>query len=652
MSLAPSNRNDRDAGVVEEICSYLTADPAQSFFLFAGAGSGKTRTLVEVLRRLTGVEEHAGGAKLAESLFARGQSIRTITYTRNAVSVINGRLGENPLATVSTIHGFCWDLIAGFNEDIREALIHLNNQAIDEAKAEAAKRKKGPTDKDIEKIEKLMAKEELIRSTLYFTYSPDKNTFGEGALQHDQVLSITAWLLAGRPTLQRALVDSHPIILIDESQDTMKKVLHALLIIVDKYPSDLALGFIGDHRQRIYMDGHRDLPGLIPEAWKRPKLEMNHRSQKRIVDLINNIWAADIDGRTQPKTGITQCARAEKNGGTVRIFVGGTVASDEEKIERELLCAIEMSKASNQEGWRNLRTDVQTLAIEHKLAAQRGKFLAAYNALSLIDEHSARPQASVLNVGPASTQVILRDLPLIESCMNAHGVVDEYAAIDALHTLGWLDTFPSSPLSQKKKLAEWHHIVKSICEKFSAPNATVRDVIDPLITSHLIALDDELVQAFNDKSFSATTLKPNTREEKVKLGWERLMDVQWAEISRYRSYLDGQSSLATHQVVKGSEFKNVMVIMDDKAAGGNQFSYDKLFGATALTKRDHENIEHGKETSVDRTLRLLYVTCSRAEESLALVLWSADPKAALDRIRDSGWFFEDEVKDVPCLLQT
>jgi DNA helicase-2/ATP-dependent DNA helicase PcrA len=53
--------NDRDAGVVDEICSYLTEQPPRSFFLFAGAGSGKTRTLVEVLRRLTGVVPHEDG---------------------------------------------------------------------------------------------------------------------------------------------------------------------------------------------------------------------------------------------------------------------------------------------------------------------------------------------------------------------------------------------------------------------------------------------------------------------------------------------------------------------------------------------------------------------------------------------------------------
>ncbi len=85
--------NDRDAGVVEEICGYLTDTPPRNYFLFAGAGSGKTRTLVEVLRRLTGVTEHEKGGQLARSLKMYGRSIRVVTYTKNAVSVINGRLG-------------------------------------------------------------------------------------------------------------------------------------------------------------------------------------------------------------------------------------------------------------------------------------------------------------------------------------------------------------------------------------------------------------------------------------------------------------------------------------------------------------------------------------------------------------------------------
>lgn len=121
----------------------------------------------------------------------------------------------------------------------------------------------------------------------------------------------------------------------------------------------------------------------------------------------------------------------------------------------------------------------------------------------------------------------------------------------------------------------------------------------------------------------------------------------WAELDRYRCYLAGNSELATHQVVKGSEFTHVMVVMDDKQSGGNHISYDKLFGAAELGERDLDNIKAGKETTVDRSLRLLYVTCSRATESLALVLWAEKPAKALDFARHrSGWFAEDDVIEI------
>ena len=108
-------------------------------------------------------------------------------------------------------------------------------------------------------------------------------------------------------------------------------------------------------------------------------------------------------------------------------------------------------------------------------------------------------------------------------------------------------------------------------------------------------------------------------------------------------YLNGEAQLATHQVVKGSEFPHVMVVMDDHEARGFLFSYDKVFGAEPLSKGDNENIAAGKETTVDRTLRLLYVTCSRAEESLALVLWAGNRASAVEAIKATGWFQDAEI---------
>ena len=77
-------------------------------------------------------------------------------------------------------------------------------------------------------------------------------------------------------------------------------------------------------------------------------------------------------------------------------------------------------------------------------------------------------------------------------------------------------------------------------------------------------------------------------------------------------------------------------------------SYDKLFGGKNLSSADHFNVQEGKETTIDRSLRLLYVTCSRAYESLALMLWSTQPEAAMAYITDkSGRFAPEEVLAIP-----
>lgn len=262
--------NNRDAGVVEEICGYLTEEPARSYFLFAGAGSGKTRTLVEVLRRLTGVVEHEKGGQLARRLRMYGRSIRVVTYTQNAVSVINGRLGDNDLVNVSTIHAFCWELIGGFNEDIRAALIAVTQAKLEKETEEALAKPRGITKAKQRDLDEIKADIEEFRSTDVFVYHPDRNTYGAGALAHNHVLEATAWLLQNKPTLRTILKDSHPIILIDESQDTMKGMLHALIDIAEPRGNGLTLGLLGDHRQRIYTDGHSNLPSLVPPSWATP----------------------------------------------------------------------------------------------------------------------------------------------------------------------------------------------------------------------------------------------------------------------------------------------------------------------------------------------------------------------------------------------
>lgn len=638
--------NERDAHVVEDICSFVTDVPPRSFFLFAGAGSGKTRTLVEVLRRITGVVEHAEGGIYASKLRARGQSVRVITYTKNAARVVISRLGENRLTEVSTIHSFCWDLVKGFDDDIRQALLAKYAEELAEAKAYAQSKKRGETDTDRRKYAELAAKADELRATPAFRYHPDHNTYGEGALSHQAVLHVAAFLLRERPTLQRILQDRHPLLLIDESQDTMRGVLDALFDLTSVRSGQFTLGLLGDHRQRIYADGHTDLPSHIPPAWARPALQMNHRSQERIVRLINTIWEADIEGRTQPKSGVAQHPRSEKQGGKVRIFVGDTARSTSAKLSAEADCAGAMAQVTKAEAWTVDQKGFKTLALEHKLGAKRGGFYEVYSGMVLLDKEAATPDPNGERMGPSMVRPLLGGLLELAACVLPDGTWNEFAAVAVLRRHDALTKVPSERAVRATRLAELHQAVCRFAGLARTEGALVKQVLAPILEANVLPADSRLVEAYRDDR--QTPSKPEreadeSKEDRQRRGWHALMNAPWGELARYRTYLGGEAPFATHQVVKGSEFKHVMVVMDDEEAEGNLFSYDKLFGAEGLSKGDMENIAAGKETAIDRTLRLLYVTCSRAEESLALVLWAKDASAALTAIKACGWFAADEV---------
>ncbi len=87
-----------------------------------------------------------------------------------------------------------------------------------------------------------------------------------------------------------------------------------------------------------------------------------------------------------------------------------------------------------------------------------------------------------------------------------------------------------------------------------------------------------------------------------------------------------------------------MVIIDDEESNGFMFSYDKLFGVKELSKGDNENISVGKETGIDRTSRLFYVACSRAKDSLAIVIYTDKPEQLKNNLIDLEWFYENEIE--------
>ena len=95
-----------------ELRGHLDRQPASCFVMVAGAGSGKTTSLVKALAHLSRTR--------APDLRRRGQRVACITYTEVAVGEILSDVGDDALFHVSTIHSFLWTVVHSFQRDLRQ----------------------------------------------------------------------------------------------------------------------------------------------------------------------------------------------------------------------------------------------------------------------------------------------------------------------------------------------------------------------------------------------------------------------------------------------------------------------------------------------------------------------------------------------------
>ncbi|TDV42531.1 AAA domain-containing protein [Pseudomonas helmanticensis] len=251
-----------DADTIMQACLNL-ADP-KSFFLYAGAGSGKTHSLVEAIRELKSRER--------ERLTFEGRRIAVITYTNAACDEILRRLEFDPLVEVSTIHAFAWCLIQGFDNEIREWLRIKLPQDIEKIEGELA-RSRGDNKTSRENRRKLQSKIrrlENLDEITKFIYSPTGDNRERQALNHDEVIKLTAAFVSERPLLD-VLVDRYPVVLIDESQDTHAPVMEAFLKVQQLAKTRFCLGLLGDTMQQIYGHGVTRLDKAIPGDWLKPE---------------------------------------------------------------------------------------------------------------------------------------------------------------------------------------------------------------------------------------------------------------------------------------------------------------------------------------------------------------------------------------------
>jgi len=636
-ALAVDEGNNVDAKVDTEISACLDQQPPKSFFLFAGAGSGKTRSLVQALQFIQ--ENHSRRLRL------HGQRVGVITYTNKACDEIKHRTGFDPLVEVSTIHSFVWTLIQGFNEDIKAWLkVELESEIAD-LKDKQAKGRSSKASIDREKsIEAKTKRLAALPEIKKFTYNPNGDNRGRDSLNHSEVIKITSAFLSEKPAMQRLLITRFPILLIDESQDTNKMLMEAFLSVQEKHSGEFRLGLFGDTMQRIYADGKVDLGHNLPTGWATPAKKMNHRCPKRVITLINKL-RADVDNQEQmPRTDAVE--------GVVRLFI--LRADTASKMAAEKLIAEKMARVTSDVTW-NKPEAVKTLILEHHMAAKRIGFYEMYEPLYRND---------TLRIGLLDGTLsglkffVGRILPLVEAKKrdDSFAVASIVRKYSPLLSKAKLKAAGDKQPVQIQKTREAVESLWSLWEESKTPRFI--DILRNVAKTELFEIPESLqpIAARNDEEQKLAEAEITKRidaedrgDETVLDNWDEFLLTSFGQAKSYVDYVTGKASFDTHQGVKGLEFPRVMVIIDDTAAKGFLFSYDKLFGVKDKTKADLDNEKVGKETSIDRTRRLFYVTCSRAAESLAIVAYSDNPEGVWKNVIAQGWFTENEVEVISIL---
>lgn len=598
-----------DGAADDQISSCLGQTTLKSFFLFAGAGSGKTGSLVKALKFILTTQ--------SERLWLHGQQVAVITYTNKARDEIEERLGNNSIFYVSTVHSFAWSLIEGFNYDIREWLRENLVVEIDKLTTQQLKGRESQASIDrglsiISKTKRLAQLDEILE----FIYSPDGDNRTKDSLNHSEVIKIATNFFS-RSIVRDIFVNRFPILLIDESQDTNKYLIESLIAVQQERKDVFLLGLFGDMMQRIYNDGKADLDSGLPDDWVTPIKKMNHRCSSRVVTLLNKI-RKPVDGREQT-------ARKDKAKGVVRLFLVPSPAEDKPSIEKDILG--KMANAAGDNAWNDIGS-VKTLILEHHMAARRLGFLGLFEALSSSDKLK-----SGLTRGDLSGLTFFSNtvLPITEAIENQ----DQYRLMALLRA--------SSPILDSKLLAQKDVDTLSQIRKAQAAVNVLADLLNScnsvtfsqilrcVCSSSLLEIPSVLKGFDTDESLESNLHNESELEDSAISAWRAALKTSYKQIKAYKIYMDGNAEFDTHHGVKGLQFKRVFVVMDDKEANGSTFSYEKLFGARAGAK------------ATDTTRRLFYVTCSRAEESLALVAYTEDPSAVRNFVVAEKWFLDEEI---------
>ena len=592
----------------------------RSFSMIAGAGSGKTTSLIGCLQFLK--------AAVGDELRRDNKKIVCITYTNRAVNVISSRLEWDEIFYVSTLHKFLWDETGRFTSSIRNALRdyvipnHIKRNQDDDRGGQSKKAVAAR-----EKIRKLeTALQSLGEVTRFYYNDSNFSDYAQGLLSHDDVIELAAHLITNNDNLRRILGQKYPYIMVDEAQDTFHNVVEALNQLCEGTGLPV-IGYFGDPMQQIYDKRAGSFVG--PEGSMVITKEENFRCSVAVIDFLN-AFRKDVQqfpaGANATRAGSVEIrlVRAEEPQGPRKSYT-------DEQIDR---ASIRFTEALESWDWQD-RKDVKWLFLVRQMIARRLGFPA-------IQKLFTGPYASSKAQDDYEQGEHLLLKPLVSvlcPLIQAQRTDDHRTIMDILRTSS--PAFDPRGINATKTFAEMKNraltVVAGLVERWESE--TLRDILSYSEANELCHFSDQLsehiARAPRAEEYDADLY------ESEKGDWlaDSLLGMPSKEIEAYFGFVNENTPLSTQHGVKGEEYNRVVVVFDDFEANWHNYSFTKT-----LTPNTSGSPTDGQ---YDRSQKLAYVCFSRAEEHLRILLFTPDPVAAKQELIAKSLLSNDQIAIAP-----
>ena len=491
----------------------------ESFLVEAGAGAGKTYTLVKALQFLIDRYRH--------TLPQRHQRIACITFTNVAKDEIEARTDRSPLIHCNTIHAFCWSLIVGFQRQLRERLPEFEHWP-----------------------ERLAEAGDLGGRPVAYELGHRGINDARISIHHDDVLLLTIALME-HSKFRRILADKYPIILIDEYQDTDAGWIESIKQNFLGQEAAPQFGFFGDHWQKIYGNGcgridHPDLTVIGKEA--------NFRSVPTVVDCLNRMRpelpqsVVDPDAAGEVRIFHTNDWPGQRRGGS---HWGGDLPA--EAAENALQTVLDRLGG---EGWDLSPETTKILMLTHRVLAGRQGYPSIPEVFRFNESFTKKEHPYIAYFADA-----------LEPACDAY-LSQKYG--EMFRALG--SGVPAIRAHDDKR--KWSEAMNRLIEL--RDGGAVGDVLDHLLAVRRPRVPDALER--RERQLREFVPEPDEDMPRPLKELDDLRAVPYQEIVALCRYLSGHSPFETKHGVKGAEFENVLVVV---GRGWNRYNFSQMLELAA-----------------------------------------------------------------------